>query len=144
MLPQGLEGIRGGSCGTHLGLMWNSGPRIHRPRSSSCRRFRAPIRRSHESGNPVAFVALLEGFQRHWIPASAGMTRLFPIAATLRVLLLDACAVPLAPTSSFPRRRESIGVLTVAKWIPASAGMTRLFPIAATLRVWLLDIRVTC
>ena len=24
-----------------------------------------------------------------WIPAFAGMTRLFPIAATLRVLLLD-------------------------------------------------------
>src|SRR5450755_2665582 len=28
-------------------------------------------------------------FQKHWIPACAGMTRLFPIAATLRVLLLD-------------------------------------------------------
>jgi hypothetical protein len=26
---------------------------------------------------------------RLWIPAYAGMTRLFPIAATLRVLLLD-------------------------------------------------------
>jgi hypothetical protein len=26
-----------------------------------------------------------------WIPAFAGMTRLSPIAATLRVLLLDSC-----------------------------------------------------
>ncbi|MEO8677075.1 MAG: hypothetical protein ABI569_15985, partial [Casimicrobiaceae bacterium] len=27
--------------------------------------------------------------QSHWIPASAGMTRLFPIASTLHVLLSD-------------------------------------------------------
>jgi hypothetical protein len=28
--------------------------------------------------------------QSHWIPAFAGMTRLYPIAATLRVLLSDS------------------------------------------------------
>jgi hypothetical protein len=54
------------------------------------------------------------------IPVLAGMTRLAPIASTLRVLLLDK-----------------------QTWIPAFAGMTRLFPIASTLCVLLLDIRVT-
>jgi hypothetical protein len=29
-----------------------------------------------------------------------------------------------ATMSSFPRRRESIGILPAAKWIPAFAGMT--------------------
>src|SRR5207249_10465255 len=34
-----------------------------------------PLRRSRESGNPAVFIA------RHWIPARAGMTHRFPIAA---------------------------------------------------------------
>jgi hypothetical protein len=91
----------------------------------------------------VAFVALTQLHQRYWIPAFAGMTRLFPIAATLRVLLLDIRAVALAPKFVIPAKAGIHWLLTDAKWIPAFAGMTRLFPIAATLRVLLLDIRVT-
>jgi hypothetical protein len=48
------------------------------------------------------------------------MTHPLPIAATLRILLLDA-----------------------RRWIPAFAGMTHPLPIAATLRILLLDGCVT-
>jgi hypothetical protein len=65
-------------------------------RSSSCRKdtkmgFRACLRgagmtdhsrRSRGSGNPVPFVTVSKCSQRHWIPAFAGMTDPFPIAAT--------------------------------------------------------------
>jgi hypothetical protein len=54
------------------------------------------------------------------------MTRLFPIASTLRVF-----------------EREYTVVVVRRRWIPAVAGMTRLFPIASTLRVLLSDSRVT-
>ncbi len=54
------------------------------------------------------------------VAAPLGMTRLFPIAAMLRILLSQ-----------------------LANWIPACAGMTRLFPIAVMLRILLSDIRVT-
>ena len=57
----------------------------------------------------------------------------------LKTPALGRCAVARPSLPSSPRRRESIGFLTVAKWIPASAGMTHPLPIAATLRVLLLD-----
>src|SRR5450755_4814713 len=68
-------------------------------------------RRSRESGNPAAFVVKLCRSQRHWIPAFAGMTHPLPIAATLRVLLLDGCVTsfsgrrPRYPICEMPRRR---------------------------------------
>jgi hypothetical protein len=43
----------------------------------------------------------------------------------MRDALIPNIVIPAkAAISSFPRRRESIGFLTVAKWIPAFAGMT--------------------
>src|ERR1700687_2837590 len=41
--------------------------------------------------DPSCGRAALGRDQRHWIPACAGMTHPLPIAATLRVLLLDGC-----------------------------------------------------
>jgi hypothetical protein len=49
-----------------------------------------PVRRVTEM---LAGRVLSYRFQRHWIPAFAGMTQPFPIAATLRVLLLDVCVI---------------------------------------------------
>src|SRR5438105_3006271 len=47
----------------------------------------------HSRENAYAVIPAEAGihldFDETWIPAFAGMTRLFPIAATLRVLLLD-------------------------------------------------------
>jgi hypothetical protein len=80
-------------------------------------------RRSRESGNPAAFVERPQRFQRHWIPAFAGMTRLFPVAATLCVLLLDGCAAAFPLQPSFPRKRESIG--SDETWIPAPDSIIR-------------------
>jgi hypothetical protein len=43
-------------------------------------------------GNPAAFVAQFQHFQRHWIPASAGMTHHpFATSAPLRAPLVDGC-----------------------------------------------------
>ena len=57
-------------------------------------------------------------FKRHWIPAFAGMTQLFPIAATLRVSLSDSCV-----TSSSARRLADprCGTLPPAPWARAIA-----------------------
>ena len=57
-------------------------------------------------------------FKRHWIPAFAGMTQLFPIAATLRVWLSDSCV-----TSSFVRRPAGprYGTPRPAPWARATA-----------------------
>ena len=49
------------------------------------------LRISLPGGSQVAFVMRSQRLLRHWIPALAGMTPLFPIAATLRVFLLDIC-----------------------------------------------------
>src|ERR1022692_4696556 len=57
-------------------------------------RTRPQFRRSRGGGNPFFS-------EPTWIPAFAGMTRPSPIAATLRVLLLDVCVTWREPIFRF-------------------------------------------